>query len=144
MLVLPELVPQLLEEMLLPVKVLGNNAKNIDVSVVAIGFQPETSKDLHPVSNFLEINNLLFGCNRHFLHPSCNDFLELLNDFSLDLPELVGVIIKLGEDALDDGPVLLVLVGVAPFADDLVGVLEFLEVLIGGQVVGLLLAIVHI
>ena len=70
--------------------------------------------------------------------------LELLDDFSLDLPELVGVIIKLGEDVLDDGPVLLVLVGVAPLADDLVGVLEFLKVLIWGQVVGLLLAIVHI
>ena len=56
----------------------------------------------------------------------------------------MGVIIKLGEDVLDDGPVLLVLVGVAPLADDLVGVLEFLKVLIWGQVVGLLLAIVHI
>ena len=56
----------------------------------------------------------------------------------------MGVIIKLGEDVLDDGPVLLVLVRVAPLTDDLVGVLEFLKVLIWGQVVGLLLAIVHI
>lgn len=56
---------------------------------------------------------------------------------------LFGVIVVPEEDLLDNGKILLVLILVTFFADDLVGILEFLEVLIGGEVVGLRLQIVH-
>lgn len=55
----------------------------------------------------------------------------------------MGVIVELGENILYDISVLLVLLDVPPFADDLMRVFEFLEILVRRKVIGFQLTGLH-
>ena len=132
MLVFAELSGQLFKKMLFSAKILWHHAKHVNISIKAVCFKPETTKDFHAVANLFEINELIFGGLGHINHPFVDDLSKFIDDLSFELAELLRVIIVLSKDIRNCSLVFLILLGVALVVDHLESAFEGLEVLIGG------------
>ena len=74
-LIFPELVAQLLEEVLFPAEVVGHNTQYIDVPVIAVGFESKAAEDFHAKANLLEVNDLVVSRGGSVDHPPPDDIL---------------------------------------------------------------------
>lgn len=135
-LVLAKVSGQLHKKVLFATEVLGDDAEHVDVTVMAVRFEPVTPEYFQSIAQRLKIIGLSLRLS-HIVHPRIDDLAQFCYYSLFELARLVVVIVMFHEDRVENGLILFVFKGTPLVADDLVRIFELLQVFVGRKVIGL-------